>query len=83
MRSHRGKSYKLENMYDFAGLIQRNNKAGKYSMDEHGLLNQVKKQTDLFLDEATGEVILKDMPSKKYDTSLFDAGINEDEKYGY
>jgi len=67
-------------MYDFAGLIQRKNKAGKYYMDEHGLLNQVKKQTDLFLDEASGEVILKDKMSKKgYDTSLLDVVINDDE----
>ncbi|MFM7978837.1 MAG: hypothetical protein ACKPKO_05930 [Candidatus Fonsibacter sp.] len=48
-------------------------------MDEHGLLNQVKKQTDLCLDEATGEVILKDKLSNKYDTSLLYVGINEDE----
>ena len=43
VRSYRGNSYKLEHMYGFAGLIRPENKAGKYYMDEHGLLNQVKK----------------------------------------
>ena len=65
--------YRLEDRLDLVGLIRRKNGAGRYFVDGQDLLGQTRGDTDLFLDEETGEV--RSRTRKEIDTSLLDVGI--------
>ena len=43
---------------------------GKYYMDEMQILQHIKKQYDVLVDEATGEVIAKTKTQYKLDTAI-------------
>ena len=73
VKSDHGK-YRLEERFDIMGLIRRKNERGKYYVDGEGLLGQVLRSNDLFMDEETGEVRWKVKPYTM-DTSLLDRGI--------
>ena len=65
--------YRLAERFDILGLIKRKNERGRYFVDGDNLLEQVKDDDDLFIDEETGEVRSRTMLI--IDTSLLDVGV--------
>ena len=70
-------NYRLEHTFDFQKRIEIPNATGYYSMLEIQILKQTKKQDDMCLDEATGEVAVKTQTQYELDSSKLDVWIKE------
>ena len=77
IKSYRGNAYNIEHLNDFHEMIMRMNERGTYNRDDHNLLKQKRKPTDLFMDEDTGYIGPR-KGQNTYNTSNLDIGINDD-----
>ena len=76
LRSLQDKHFRLEDKIDIRALIKRKNKIGQFYMDKGELLKQKKPQTDRFIYEYTGRVLIKKNSfDNTYDTSRLDQRV--------